>query len=120
MLDDVARLAEFADVLAVDVTSTPPAFPMRTSGVLAVERLGGSGRKRTLHANIAVNGDPQPGGGGQVNHQVFGAGFEEGAGEPDGIAVAGIAVAPPLARGGRRLRCRGRRRPCCGVCAGVT
>ncbi len=65
VLDDVARLTELPDVFAVDVDFNAAGIADAHHRVLPVKRLGRARGKRTLHANIAVNGDPKPRGGGK-------------------------------------------------------
>ena len=100
-IDDVARLAELSDVLAVDVDLDAAGVADAHHRVLSVERLRRSGWKRTLHANTAVNGDPEPGR--SRKHQ--GERARSAGGRP--AAAAGVATAAEgaaLAGGGSEAR----------------
>ena len=108
VLDDVARLAEFSDVFAVDEDLNPAGVADAHQCVLSVERLGRPGRKRTLNANTAVNGDPEPRRSREHQGQGVGApqegrrrrrgGAAETAGVGDGVALASASVALLCAR----------------------
>jgi hypothetical protein len=59
-LDDVAGCAESAHAFAVDNDLDAAGIPNTQLSDLSVELANRSGRKRTLHANIAVNCHPKP------------------------------------------------------------